>query len=279
MSAAPAQPVRSRRDDAQLWQRLGRRALDRCSAAADVRPGRRGVRPASWTCLLGAVTTRCGIGSRPTAACRSDRGSRSAACLDSGTRRGLVGRRVAIDVFARGSDGALWGRAMVADGWTRLVLARRHGFERSRRGSTGVNRLDVFVRGRDNALWHAVWNGSPWFAVAASVAVRRLGSRRGRSATVNESMSSFAEQTRRLWSAAGTARRGRLVPARRRCVRRVRTSLRRARVSSTWSSTGSTVRFGTRPVPAACGLGGTAGGFRSAWPAAAPTIGPGHEPV
>jgi hypothetical protein len=64
-----------------------------------------------------------------------------------------------LDVFARGTDNALWHKwwdGSAWRGWESLggVLTSGPGAV-----SWGPNRIDVFVRGTDNAIWHKWWNG------------------------------------------------------------------------------------------------------------------------
>jgi hypothetical protein len=67
-----------------------------------------------------------------------------------------------MDVFARGSDNALYHKWWFGTGWS--------GWERL--GGTltsdptavswGANRIDIFVRGTDMGLWQKSWTGSAW---------------------------------------------------------------------------------------------------------------------
>ena len=67
-----------------------------------------------------------------------------------------------LDVFARGTDNALWHRwwdGSAWRGWESLGGVLSSGPDVS---SWAANRLDVFARGTDNALWHRWWDGSAW---------------------------------------------------------------------------------------------------------------------
>ena len=73
-----------------------------------------------------------------------------------------------IDVFARGSDGALWSKNTTNGGtsWTSW-----HSLSGQLASGTGpaacaqnANSLDVFVQGTGNALWHKSLQGSTWSA-------------------------------------------------------------------------------------------------------------------
>ncbi len=68
-----------------------------------------------------------------------------------------------VDVFVRGSDGAVWQRTY-NNGWSTWIplggqLAAGTG---PAVASWSAGRLDVFVQGTDGALWHKWWNGSKW---------------------------------------------------------------------------------------------------------------------
>ena len=67
-----------------------------------------------------------------------------------------------LDVFARGTDNALWHRwwdGSAWRGWESLggILTSNPGVV-----SWGNNRIDVFARGLDSALWHRWWDGGAW---------------------------------------------------------------------------------------------------------------------
>ncbi len=67
-----------------------------------------------------------------------------------------------LDVFARGTDSALWHRwwdGSAWRGWESLGGVITSGPDVC---SWAANRLDVFARGTDNALWHRWWDGSAW---------------------------------------------------------------------------------------------------------------------
>ena len=68
-----------------------------------------------------------------------------------------------LDVFVRGTDGALWHK-YYQNGWSNWeslggILATGAGPAVS---SWSANRLDVFVQGTDGQLWHKWWDGSKW---------------------------------------------------------------------------------------------------------------------
>jgi hypothetical protein len=70
------------------------------------------------------------------------------------------------DVFARGSNGALYEKTSTNGGGTWGAWASLGGQLASGTGpavcSWGSGRLDVFVQGTDGALWHKWWNGAKW---------------------------------------------------------------------------------------------------------------------
>jgi len=70
-----------------------------------------------------------------------------------------------LDVFVRGTDGALWWKNYDNgwSGWQSLGgrLASGTGPAVS---SWSEGRLDVFVQGTDGALWHTHWDGTTWSA-------------------------------------------------------------------------------------------------------------------
>ena len=68
-----------------------------------------------------------------------------------------------IDVFVRGSDGAVW-QKYYQNGWSSW-----HSLGGQLAAGTGpavaswsAGRLDVFVQGTNGALWHKWWNGTSW---------------------------------------------------------------------------------------------------------------------
>jgi hypothetical protein len=68
-----------------------------------------------------------------------------------------------VDVFVRGSDGAVWQRTY-NNGWSTWIplggqLAAGTG---PAVASWSAGRLDVFVQGTNGALWHKWWNGAKW---------------------------------------------------------------------------------------------------------------------
>ena len=67
-----------------------------------------------------------------------------------------------LDVFARGTDNALWHKwwdGAAWRGWESLGGGLSSG---PGAVSWGPNRIDVVARGTDNALWHKWWDGSAW---------------------------------------------------------------------------------------------------------------------
>ena len=69
-----------------------------------------------------------------------------------------------LDVFARGTDGAVWHRwwdGRQWGGWESLGGEIPAGSNICA-VSWGSNRIDLFVQGMDGALWHKWWDGSQW---------------------------------------------------------------------------------------------------------------------
>jgi hypothetical protein len=74
-----------------------------------------------------------------------------------------------IDVFARGTDGAVWHKAWDGSQWIPYPDSSDHW---ERLGgqivgppvavSWGLNRIDVFARGIDGAVWHKAWDVTQW---------------------------------------------------------------------------------------------------------------------
>jgi outer membrane protein assembly factor BamB len=70
----------------------------------------------------------------------------------------------ATDVFARGTDGALWHRSWNGTTWAAWEsLGGSLLFDPSA-VSQGPNSIDVFAIGTDHGIWHRAWNGSTWSA-------------------------------------------------------------------------------------------------------------------
>ena len=70
-----------------------------------------------------------------------------------------------LDVFARGTDNALWHRAWDSSalaGWSPWASLGGVLTSGPAAVSWGPNRIDVFARGTDYALWHRVWDTSRW---------------------------------------------------------------------------------------------------------------------
>ena len=69
----------------------------------------------------------------------------------------LMGASGRLDVFAAGTDSALWHK-WFENGLERLGRSRAgFSYERPRRGFLGANWIDCFVVGTDSALWHKWW--------------------------------------------------------------------------------------------------------------------------
>ncbi len=66
-----------------------------------------------------------------------------------------------VDVFVRGSNGAIWWNQNCSSGWNPLGGQAASGTGPAV-ASWSAGRLDVFVQGTDGALWHKWWNGSKW---------------------------------------------------------------------------------------------------------------------
>jgi hypothetical protein len=82
--------------------------------------------------------------------------------LNFGWRRPEVSTRGPnlLDVFARGSDGAIWRRSWWGTGWSEWKSIG--GYSTSSPGAVSVDssRIDVTVRGGDGGLWRKSWTGS-----------------------------------------------------------------------------------------------------------------------
>jgi hypothetical protein len=67
-----------------------------------------------------------------------------------------------LDVFARGTDNALW-HLSYSSGWGRWEQLGANQISSNPAAiSWGPNRIDVFVRGTDNALYTKSWDGNRW---------------------------------------------------------------------------------------------------------------------
>lgn len=77
-----------------------------------------------------------------------------------------AGSSTSEDVFARGTDNALWQDHWNGTAWG--VFASRGGTMTADPGavSNGTSRTDVFIRGSDNQLYQTTWNGTTWSALA-----------------------------------------------------------------------------------------------------------------
>jgi uncharacterized protein YkwD len=67
-----------------------------------------------------------------------------------------------VDVFQRGQDGALWGRAFVNGSWTSWYTLGGSLASEPTAASWGGGRIDVFATGTDGALWHRALSGGVW---------------------------------------------------------------------------------------------------------------------
>lgn len=67
-----------------------------------------------------------------------------------------------LNVFARGSDNALWHNWYSGGGWSGWQSLGGGLTSGPASVSWGPNRIDVVARGGDNAVWHWAWNGSGW---------------------------------------------------------------------------------------------------------------------
>src|SRR5699024_3117652 len=67
-----------------------------------------------------------------------------------------------LDVFARGTDNALWHIWWNGRSWSGWESLGGNITSAPAAVSWGPNRIDVFARGTDDALWHIWWNGNNW---------------------------------------------------------------------------------------------------------------------
>ncbi len=67
-----------------------------------------------------------------------------------------------LNVFARGSDNALWHNWYSGTSWSGWQSLGGGLTSGPASVSWGSNRIDVVARGGDNAVWHWAWNGSGW---------------------------------------------------------------------------------------------------------------------
>lgn len=67
-----------------------------------------------------------------------------------------------LDVFARGSNNALWHLYWNGSKWSEWEDLGGSLTSSPAAVSWGLNRIDVFARGANNALWHKWWDGSKW---------------------------------------------------------------------------------------------------------------------
>jgi hypothetical protein len=73
-----------------------------------------------------------------------------------------------MDVFARGTDGALWWKTTTNNGtswsnWYKIGGQLASGTSAAA-DARGPNSLDVFVQGIHQALWYSHWDGTKWSA-------------------------------------------------------------------------------------------------------------------
>jgi hypothetical protein len=69
-----------------------------------------------------------------------------------------------LDVFARGTDGALWQMTWNGSNWSSWFSLGGGLTSGPNAVSWDGTRVDVVMRGGDGAVWHYVWNGSAWEA-------------------------------------------------------------------------------------------------------------------
>jgi hypothetical protein len=81
--------------------------------------------------------------------------------VTSGPDASASGAQVA-DVFARGSDMALWHRTWNGTSWGPWHSMGGVITADPAAVSWGPNHIDVFVRGNDNGLYQSTWNGATW---------------------------------------------------------------------------------------------------------------------
>ena len=67
-----------------------------------------------------------------------------------------------LDIFARGTDSALWHRWWNGSSWGGWESLGGAIQSEPRAVAWGPNRLDIFAVGNDHALWHRWWDGSAW---------------------------------------------------------------------------------------------------------------------
>ncbi|MEO6798001.1 MAG: glycosyl hydrolase family 18 protein [Candidatus Dormibacter sp.] len=67
-----------------------------------------------------------------------------------------------LDVFARGTDNALWHKWWDGRAWSAWELQGGQIASDPAAVSWGINRIDVFARGTNNALLHRWWDGRAW---------------------------------------------------------------------------------------------------------------------
>ena len=67
-----------------------------------------------------------------------------------------------LDVFAVGTDHAMWHRWWDGNSWGGWESLGGSVFSDVSAVSWGGNRLDIFAIGTDNAVWHRWWDGSSW---------------------------------------------------------------------------------------------------------------------
>jgi Glycosyl hydrolase catalytic core len=69
-----------------------------------------------------------------------------------------------LDVFARGTDGALWQMTWNGSNWSSWWSPGGGLTSGPNAVSWDGTRVDVVMRGGDGAVWHYVWNGTAWSA-------------------------------------------------------------------------------------------------------------------
>ena len=68
-----------------------------------------------------------------------------------------------VDVFQRGSDGALWGKALVHGVWSPWYTLGGALASEPTASSWGNGRIDVFATGLDGTIWHRFLTGGAWW--------------------------------------------------------------------------------------------------------------------
>lgn len=80
---------------------------------------------------------------------------------DADIASGAAGR---LDVFARGTDNAIWHRTWSGTSWLAWESLGGNLTSGPSAVSSSATRIDMFARGADMALWHRWWDGTTWHA-------------------------------------------------------------------------------------------------------------------